>query len=74
MYFRSQVTNHLFQPEKSNFGFDLFALNIQRGRDHGLAPYYQWRELCQVPPVNDWLEMEKVIKPSSFVVLKQLYQ
>lgn len=69
-----QVTNHLFQPEKSNHGFDLFALNIQRGRDHGLAPYIQWRELCNLSPVNDWLELEKEMRPSSFVVLKQIYQ
>ncbi len=69
-----QVTNHLFQPEKSNHGFDLFALNIQRGRDHGLAPYIQWREICNLPPVNDWLELEKEMRPSSFVVLKQIYQ
>ncbi|XP_046631114.1 peroxidase-like [Daphnia pulicaria] len=72
--FSTQVTNHLFQPEKSNHGFDLFALNIQRGRDHGLAPYIQWRELCNLSPVNDWLELEKEMRPSSFVVLKQIYQ
>ena len=64
----------MFQPEKSSHGFDLFALNIQRGRDHGLAPYIQWREICNLPPVNDWLELEKEMRPSSFVVLKQIYQ
>ena len=39
------ITNDLFRTA-DKLGRDLGALNINRGRDHGLAPYPVWREYC----------------------------
>jgi peroxidase len=40
-----EVTNHLFETEKGD-GSDLISLNINRGRDHGIPPYMEYRKMC----------------------------
>ncbi|KAK6178116.1 hypothetical protein SNE40_012944 [Patella caerulea] len=48
--FSDGVKNKLFETLKIP-GMDLAAINIQRGRDHGLAPYNKYREYCGLKPI-----------------------
>lgn len=41
--FESGVRDRLFR-EPDGTSLDLPAINVQRGRDHGLPPYIKWRE------------------------------
>ena len=41
-FMSSILTNHLFRDQ-----LDLAALNLQRGRDHGLPPYLTWKRYCK---------------------------
>ncbi len=50
------VRNFLFGPPGAG-GFDLASLNIQRGRDHGLASYNETREAYGLPPVEDFRDV-----------------
>ena len=50
------IRNFLFGPPGSG-GFDLASLNIQRGRDHGLANYNQARVDYGLAPVTNFAEI-----------------
>ena len=64
------VRNFLFgQPGQG--GFDLASLNIQRGRDHGLADYNTVRAAYGLPRVHQFSEITS--DPALQKQLKQLY-
>lgn len=50
------LRNFLFGPPGAG-GFDLVALNIQRGRDHGLADYNATREAFGLDPIESFADI-----------------
>lgn len=40
-----EVTRHMFETAPKN-GMDLAAINVQRGRDHGIQDYNTWKLAC----------------------------
>jgi hypothetical protein len=72
-FITAELTNHLFQTGSFPFGLDLAAINIQRGRDHGLPSYTSWRHPCGLSDVLDWNDFEKVVGPQSTERIRQAY-
>uniref|UniRef100_A0A0B7BPF6 Uncharacterized protein n=1 Tax=Arion vulgaris TaxID=1028688 RepID=A0A0B7BPF6_9EUPU len=53
-YVSSAVTEHLFEPTNGpKHALDLIALNVQRGRDHGIPGYYYWRVYYGLRKIHD---------------------
>ena len=46
-FLNSILTSKLFNESPQKLGTDLASLNIQRGRDHGLASYRKWQQFCE---------------------------
>ena len=65
------VRNFLFGPPGAG-GFDLAALNIQRGRDHGLPDYATVRDAFGLPPV-EYFDDIHYIEPELMAEMQTLY-
>jgi peroxidase len=65
-----ELQNFLFGPPGAG-GFDLASLNIQRGRDHGLADYNTTRVAYGLPAVTSFAQITS--NPTLQAQLQQLY-
>lgn len=68
-----QITGQLFQEERPT-GLDLIALNMQRGRDHGLATYLEVRQACGFPSVSSFEDLSSYIDPEPLMKLEEAYR
>ncbi|XP_066966449.1 peroxidase-like [Macrobrachium rosenbergii] len=74
VYITNELTRHLFQTPGHHYGMDLAALNIQRGRDHGLPSYNIWREQCGLHRFTNWGELLQVMDDDTVGRLAAVYK
>ncbi|KAJ8915140.1 hypothetical protein NQ315_000392 [Exocentrus adspersus] len=68
-----ELSNHLFQSSGAPFGLDLAAINVQRGRDHGIPSYTTWREPCGLSPIRSWKDLKGIFNSDSVKRFRSLY-
>ena len=69
----TELTERLFEVAHA-VALDLGALNIQRGRDHALPSYAEWREFCGLGETKTWADLEAHISdPGVRRKLAELY-
>lgn len=54
-------------------GLDLPAVNIQRGRDHGIPGYNNYREMCGLPKAISFDDLLGSMDVSAVRALKSVY-
>ncbi|XP_012141528.2 salivary peroxidase/catechol oxidase isoform X2 [Megachile rotundata] len=50
----AEITSKLYAGDPDSLGLDGISLDIQRGRDHGLPGYNQYRKYCGLQPAKNF--------------------
>ncbi|XP_066927072.1 uncharacterized protein [Clytia hemisphaerica] len=75
MQFPQAIGRKLFIPFGDRNGYDdLMARNIQRGRDHGLPTYGEWRRVCRLPALNSFNDLNRYMQKGAKEVFEKLYK
>ncbi|XP_072163953.1 peroxidase mlt-7-like [Diadema setosum] len=59
--------------DAEDVGLDVMAINLLRGRDHGIAPYFKWREYCTSDKFKTWKDLKGVMSSETIDNLKKAY-
>ncbi|GIZ04218.1 peroxidasin homolog [Caerostris extrusa] len=70
---RGMIRGRLMQRFNQNHGYDLTAISVLRGRDHGIPSYLKWREFCKLPVANSWKELKQYMKKDYVKTFSDIY-
>ncbi|XP_049292121.1 peroxidase-like isoform X1 [Anopheles funestus] len=68
------ATKHFLFRFNNMFGTDLKSLDIQRGRDHGLAGYNEFVYLCLNQRATTWADYNQLLVPGAIELLATYYK
>ncbi|XP_013100103.2 peroxidase isoform X1 [Stomoxys calcitrans] len=68
-----EIKYYLGRNVLHEFGMDLKAIDIQRGRDFGLASYNDYREYCGLPRAYKWSDFATEISQEKISLMQKFY-
>ncbi|KAG4066176.1 hypothetical protein HA402_014476 [Bradysia odoriphaga] len=73
--FSDEIINRIGKNLKNGYGIDLIALDIQRGRDHGIASFVDIRRKCKITPeINSFDDFNLIFNKTNVDLLKKVYK
>ncbi|XP_063847936.1 peroxidase-like [Scylla paramamosain] len=69
-----EVTNHLFEEPDKRWGMDLAAINMQRGREHGVNSYNEYRAFCGLPRAHVFEDLLGTMSNITVARYKEIYR
>lgn len=69
----SDVTSRLYAEGQDSLGLDAISLDIQRGRDHALPGYNQYRKYCGLPIAKNFDDFLDYIPLEMLKKLRKIY-
>ncbi|XP_015912051.1 peroxidase-like [Parasteatoda tepidariorum] len=73
-YMVKDVTNHLYQTRGNTSGLDLAAININRGRDHGIPGYTTLVDYCGGSQIRNWRQLDGIFQRRLSSLFQRLYE
>ncbi|XP_066149567.1 peroxidase-like [Euwallacea fornicatus] len=71
VYFADDLINQLYTNGK--YGFDVLSFDLQRGRDHGLPSYANYRTYCGLNEAHEFNDFNDVIRDQDILALQRVY-
>jgi peroxidase len=72
--YSNEVLNKLYKNDK-DVGMDLLSIDILRGRDHGIAPYIKYRDLCNMKSnIKVFDDLRPYIPDEAITQLRKTYK
>ena len=71
--FSFTIARKLFVGIGQAGNLDLTALNIQRGRDHGIPPCTEYRKICKMKSIVNWAQLKYIMAPGAAERLRKIY-
>lgn len=70
-HYAEDLINKLYN--NGRFGFDVLSMDIQRGRDHGLPAYIQFRSLCGLQNAQQFSDFNDSMSQENIAMLSKIY-
>ena len=75
--FAEEMHNHLFETVLQNgrvLRRDIIAMNMCRGREHGIPGYNAYRQLCSLPRAQRFEDLADVMTLDAINKLRSIYR